>query len=35
MVNNIAELPPESKLESDDWEMATEDELESGEFEVS
>ena len=35
LVNNIEELPPEPKLESDDWEMATEDELKSGEFEAS
>ena len=34
LVNNIEELPPEPELESDDWEMATEDELKSGEFEV-
>ena len=27
--------PPEPELESDDWEMATEDELKSGEFEAS
>ena len=28
------DTPPESELESDDWEFATEDELQSGEFEV-
>ena len=34
-VNNIEELPPEPELESDDWEMVTEEELKSGEFEAS
>ena len=28
------DTPPEPELESDDWEFATEDELQSGEFEV-
>ena len=34
LANNIEELPPVSELDSDDWEMATEDEVKSGEFEV-
>ena len=28
------DTPPEPELESDDWEFATEEELESGEFEI-
>jgi len=28
------DTPPKSDLESDDWEFATEEELESGEFEI-
>ena len=35
LVNNIEELPSTPELESDDWEMATEDELKSGKFEAS
>ena len=34
LLNNNEELPPEPELESDDWEIATEDELKSGRFEV-
>ena len=34
LLNNNEELPPEPELESDDWEIATEDELKSGGFEV-
>ena len=33
-VPNKDEIPSKPKLESDDWEFATEDELQSGEFEV-
>ena len=33
-VINENDTPPESELESDDWEFATEEELESGEFEI-
>ena len=32
LVNNIEEFPPEPKLESDDWEIATEEELQSGKW---
>ena len=31
---NENDTAPEPELESDDWEFATEDELESGEFEI-
>ena len=35
LVNNIEELSLKPEFESDDWEMATEDELKSGKFEAS
>tara|TARA_B100000945_G_scaffold316698_1_gene318100 strand:- start:39 stop:536 length:498 start_codon:yes stop_codon:yes gene_type:complete len=31
-INSIPETPPEPKVEGDDWEIASEDELESGDF---
>ena len=34
LINNNEGLPPDPELDSDDWEMATEDELKSGEFEI-
>ena len=33
-VINGNDIPPEPELKSDDWEFATEEELESGEFEI-